>query len=112
MDKRREVRKLAAGDVRIAVGGVWCPCAIRNLSSSGCMVEATRLSVAVGATIELVLAPDCVVSGEIAWQLGESIGIFFPEPIPEHLVRHYALDDWMLRGDWSAHSVRIPVTEP
>ena len=42
-----------------------------------------------------------VAAGEVAWQLGESIGIFFLEPISQRVVRHYAMDDWMLRSDWS-----------
>ena len=104
MDRRRQSRAAASGNVRIVVDGETSWCAIRNLSSSGCMVEAATCPSRVGSDVELVLLPNYRVTGQVAWQLGESTGIFFPQPIPEFLVRHFALDDWLLRSEWSAHA--------
>jgi hypothetical protein len=103
-DRRQEERKLTHDDVRISVAGVGLRCAMRNLSPSGCMVECLDLIAEIGSPVELALLPGYVARGEVAWQLGESIGIFFLEPISPNIVRQYALDDWMLRGDWSLGS--------
>lgn len=101
MDRRSEPRSGTLDDVRITIDGVGLRCAMRNLSPSGCMVECHDIVARVGSPVELVLLPGYVAEGEVAWQLGESLGIFFAEPIGPGVVRHYALDDWMLRGDWS-----------
>ena len=101
MDRRSEPRSGTLDDVRITIDGVGLRCAMRNLSPSGCMVECHDVVARVGSPVELVLLPGYVAEGEVAWQLGESLGIFFAEPISRGVVRHYALDDWMLRGDWS-----------
>ena len=79
---------------------------MRNLSLSGCMIECRDLIADVGTPVEVVLLPGYIAQGEVAWQLGESIGIFFLEPISVGVVRHFALDDWMLRSDWSAANWR------
>ena len=65
------------------------------------MIECRDLVAHVGSPVEIALLPGYVVHGEVAWQLGESIGIAFPEPIKPQVVHHYALDDWLLRSDWS-----------
>lgn len=101
MDRRSEPRSGTLDDVRITIDGVGLRCAMRNLSPSGCMVECHDIVARVGSPVELVLLPGYVAEGEVAWQLGESLGIFFAEPISPGVMRHYALDDWMLRGDWS-----------
>ncbi|WP_370191001.1 PilZ domain-containing protein [Qipengyuania sp.] len=101
MDRRSEPRSGTLDDVRIMIDGVGLRCAMRNLSPSGCMVECHDIVARVGSPVELILLPGYVAEGEVAWQLGESLGIFFAEPISPGVVRHYALDDWMLRGDWS-----------
>lgn len=100
-DRRHEERRLAQDEVRITVAGIGLRCAMRNLSTSGCMVECRDLIANVGSPVELMLMPGFAARGEVAWQLGESLGIFFAEPISPNIVRHYALDDWMLRSDWS-----------
>jgi hypothetical protein len=70
------------------------------------MIECRDLIADVGTPVEVVLLPGYIAQGEVAWQLGESIGIFFLEPISMGVVRHFALDDWMLRSDWSAANWR------
>ncbi|MEX0342360.1 MAG: PilZ domain-containing protein [Erythrobacter sp.] len=100
-ERRSEGRKPTQYNVRITVAGVGLYCSIRNLSLSGCMVECRDLLAKVGSPVELALLPGYVVQGQVAWQVGESLGIFFLKPISAQVVRHYALDDWMLRSDWS-----------
>lgn len=101
MERRSEPRNRTLDDVRITLGGAGLRCAMRNLSPSGCMVECRDIVAGIGTPVEIALLPGYVAQGEVAWQLGESIGIFFLEPISPGVVRHYALDDWMLRNDWS-----------
>ncbi len=101
MERRGEDRSGTLDDLRITIGGHGLRCAMRNLSPSGCMVECQDIVAEVGTRVEVVLLPGQVAAGEVAWQLGESIGIFFLEPISQRVVRHYAMDDWMLRSDWS-----------
>jgi hypothetical protein len=102
MDRRDEQRSQTQDNLRVTIGGTGLRCAMRNLSPSGCMIECRDLIADVGTPVEVVLLPGYVAQGEVAWQLGESIGIFFLEPISVGVVRHFALDDWMLRSDWSA----------
>ena len=102
MDRRDEQRSQTQDNLRITIGGTGLRCAMRNLSPSGCMIECRDLIADVGTPVEVVLLPGYIAQGEVAWQLGESIGIFFLEPISMGVVRHFALDDWMLRSDWSA----------
>jgi integral membrane sensor domain MASE1 len=106
MDRRNEQRSQTQDNLRITIGGTGLRCAMRNLSPSGCMVECRDLIADVGTPVEVVLLPGYIAQGEVAWQLGESIGIFFLEPISMGVVRHFALDDWMLRSDWSAANWR------
>ena len=101
MDRRDEQRSQTQDNLRVTIGGTGLRCAMRNLSLSGCMIEFRDLIADVGTPVEVVLLPGQVAAGEVAWQLGESIGIFFLEPISQRVVRHYAMDDWMLRSDWS-----------
>ena len=102
MDRRREGRRPTQQDVRLTVAGHGLRATMRNLSLSGCMVECRDIDASVGTPVEIVLLPGYVASGEIAWQLGDSFGIFFHEPVGAAVVRDFALDDWLLRGDWSA----------
>tara|TARA_B100000378_G_scaffold52933_1_gene39204 strand:+ start:229 stop:561 length:333 start_codon:yes stop_codon:yes gene_type:complete len=108
MERRSERRSLALDDLRITIGGVGLRCSMRNLSPSGCMVECHDIVAEVGTPAEVALLPGHVALGEVAWQLGESIGIFFFEPISPKVVAHYALDDWMLRNDWTLASLGTP----
>ena len=108
MERRSERRSLALDDLRITIGGVGLRCSMRNLSPSGCMVECHDIVAEVGTPAEVALLPGHVALGEVAWQLGESIGIFFLEPISMGVVRHFALDDWMLRNDWTLASLGTP----
>ncbi|MEH6722690.1 MAG: PilZ domain-containing protein [Qipengyuania sp.] len=102
MDRRNEQRSQTQDNLRVTIGGTGLRCAMRNLSPSGCMIECRDLIADVGTPVEVVLLPGYIAQGEVAWQLGESIGIFFLEPISMGVVRHFALDDWMLGSDWSA----------
>ena len=96
--ERRDAERLAArGNIRLEMGGISYLAVIRNLSQTGCMVEAAGLPESVGLRCEVPLMPGYKASGRIAWQLGEAIGISFMMPIPEGLVRDYALDDWTMR---------------
>lgn len=106
-ERRREGRSPTQDSIRISVAGTGLRCAMRNLSPSGCMIECRDLVADVGTPVEVALLPGYVAQGEVAWQLGESIGVFFLEPIHPHVVRHFALDDWMLRSDWSASAHRL-----
>ena len=106
MDRRDEQRSQTQDNLRVTIGGTGLRCAMRNLSPSGCMIECRDLIADVGTPVEVVLLPGYIAQGEVAWQLGESIGIFFLEPISMGVVRHFALDDWMLRSDWSAANWR------
>ena len=106
MDRRDEQRSQTQDNLRVTIGGTGLRCAMRNLSPSGCMIECRDLIADVGTPVEVVLLPGYIAQGEVAWQLGESIGIFFLEPISVGVVRHFALDDWMLRSDWSAANWR------
>jgi hypothetical protein len=105
MDRRDEQRSQTQDNLRVTIG-TGLRCAMRNLSLSGCMIECRDLIADVGTPVEVVLLPGYIAQGEVAWQLGESIGIFFLEPISMGVVRHFALDDWMLRSDWSAANWR------
>ena len=104
-ERRREGRSSTQADINVTLSGQGLRCAMRNLSPSGCMIECRDLVADVGTPVEVALLPGYVAQGEVAWQLGESIGVFFLEPVHPHVVRHYALDDWMLRADWSAGNV-------
>ncbi len=106
MDRRDEQRSQTQDNLRVTIGGTGLRCAMRNLSLSGCMIECRDLIADVGTPVAVVLLPGYIAQGEVAWQLGESIGIFFLEPISMGVVRHFALDDWMLRSDWSAANWR------
>ena len=106
-DRRSENRNLTQTSVNITVDGVGLRCSMRNLSPSGCMIECLDIVADIGKPVTITLLPGYVAQGQVAWQLGQSIGVFFLEPVPQHVVRHYALDDWMLRGDWSASSLHI-----
>ena len=106
MDRRDEQRSQTQDNLRVTIGGTGLRYAMRNLSPSGCMIECRVLIADVGTPVEVVLLPGYIAQGEVAWQLGESIGIFFLEPISVGVVRHFALDDWMLRSDWSAANWR------
>ena len=86
MERRSERRSLALDDLRITIGGVGLRCSMRNLSPSGCMVECHDIVAEVGTPAEVALLPGHVALGEVAWQLGESIGIFFLEPISPKVV--------------------------
>jgi hypothetical protein len=109
-ERRREGRSSTQETVRVSVAGNGLRCLMRNLSPSGCMIECRDLVADLGAPVEVVLMPGCIAAGEVAWQLGESIGIFFIEPVSPAIVRHFALDDWALRGDWSAGNWDTPDT--
>ena len=84
--------------VRIALGAYQLFGTMRNLSQQGCMVESPNADVEVGDGCDVFLAHDYSVSGRIAWQLGEALGISFVHPVPESLVREFALDDWPQRA--------------
>ncbi|QKG70676.1 PilZ domain-containing protein [Erythrobacter mangrovi] len=101
MERRKEQRRNTSLAVIARVGGIETPCEMRNLSQSGCMMACTRILAEVGSPIEIELARGLVVPGEVSWQMGESVGVFFLEPIPMAVVSHFALDDWMFKADWS-----------
>lgn len=108
MNRRNERRCGTQDKVHITIDGNGHRCSMRNLSPSGCQLECREIVAERGARVELALLPGLVVHGEVAWQLGESIGIVFPEPLSTGVVRHYALDDWLLRGDWSMAKWHAP----
>ena len=87
--------------VRARIAGVDAACVMRNLSQSGCLVEGAALSAEIGAPITIVLSEHLSVDGQIAWQLGESMGVFFDRPIPLDVVRSFALHDWPARANWN-----------
>ena len=99
MDRRRESRKSTQESVRVRIGSRTLHCRMRNLSRSGCMVESPALLVEVGAPIEVVLGPDVVAQGEVAWQLGESFGVLFQVPVPASVVEEYSIAGWPLASD-------------
>ena len=110
-ERRNKGRRPTMDSIRITVGETGMRCAVRNLSSSGCMVECTELVAEVGTPVKVALLPGHEAKGEVAWQLGHSIGIFFLEPVSPHVVRLFALDDWVLRGDWAAGRLSTPDSE-
>lgn len=101
MDRRKEDRSLTRETIHATIAGTDTICAMRNLSQSGCMIEGDALPGEIGSAVTIQLLTDLAVCGEVAWQLGESMGIFFLEPIPLSVVRGFALDDWPLRSDWN-----------
>ena len=101
MDRRKEDRSQTRETIRATIAGVDTLCTMRNLSQSGCMIEGGALPGEIGAPVTIQLMADLAVSGEVAWQLGESMGIFFLQPMPLSVVRSFALDDWPLRSDWN-----------
>lgn len=101
MDRRKENRSQTRESIRARIAGVDVALVMRNLSQSGCRVDGGALPGEVGAQVSLELLPGLTVEGEVAWQLGESMGIFFLKPIPLAVVQGFALDDWPLRSDWS-----------
>ena len=104
MDRRKEDRSRTRETVRATIAGVDTLCIMRNLSQSGCMIEGGALPGDIGAPVTVQLTADLAVSGEVAWQVGESMGVFFLQPIPLSVVRGFALDDWSLRSDWNVPS--------
>lgn len=104
MDRRKETRSPTRETVRATIAGADTVCTMRNLSQSGCMIEGETLPGEIGAAVTIHLMIDLAVSGEVAWQLGESMGVFFLQPIPLSVVRSFALDDWPLRADWNVPS--------
>ncbi|MFA6031513.1 MAG: PilZ domain-containing protein [Myxococcota bacterium] len=101
MERRRKQRSSTRMTVIVTVAGASLPCEMRNLSQSGCLIACDPVLAEVGAPVAISLMRGLAVTGEVAWQMGESVGVFFREPIPLAVVRHYALDDWMLKADWS-----------
>ena len=101
MDRRKDNRSPTRKTIRATIAGVDTLCTMRNLSQSGCIIEGGALPGDIGAPVTIQLMTDLSVSGEVAWQLGESMGIFFLQPIPLSVVRSFALDDWPLRADWN-----------
>ncbi|MDG5751881.1 PilZ domain-containing protein [Qipengyuania sp. XHP0211] len=104
MDRRKKDRSQTREAIRATIAGTDTVCTMRNLSQSGCMIEGDALPGNVGAPVTIQLTADLVVSGEVAWQLGQSMGVFFFRPIPLSTVRSFALDDWPLRSDWNVPS--------
>ena len=104
MDRRKEYRSPTRETICATIAGADTVCTMRNLSQSGCMIEGNALPGEIGAAVTVQLMTDLAVSGEVAWQLGESMGIFFLQPIPLSVVRRFALDDWPLRSDWNRPS--------
>ena len=101
MDRRKENRSQTRESIRARIAGIDVACVMRNLSQSGCMFDGGALPGDVGSSVSIDLLPGLTVEGEVAWQLGESMGIFFFKPIPLSVVQRFALDDWPLRSDWS-----------
>lgn len=94
MDRRREPRSTTQDSVRVHVGSRTLRCRMRNLSRSGCMIESPALLVEIGAPIMIVLGPGEVAEGEVAWQLGENIGVLFDAPVSRAMVEEYAIEAW------------------
>lgn len=109
MERRKEPRRNASLAVIARVGGISIPCELRNLSQSGCMITCSRILAQMGTLVEIEIVQDLTLRGEISWQMGESVGVFFLEPIPLAVVRHFALDDWMLKADWSLGESNIEI---
>ncbi|MDG5747827.1 PilZ domain-containing protein [Qipengyuania sp. XHP0207] len=101
MDRRKEFRIVTREDVRATIAGVDGQFRLRNLSQSGCLIEGSSIPADIGIPIKIVLSADLSVDGQIAWQLGDSMGIFFDSPIALEVVRSFALDDWPTRTDWN-----------
>lgn len=101
MDRRKEDRSETRETLRATIAGAEVICSMRNLSQSGCMIEGETLPGEIGAPVTIHLMKNLRVEGEVAWQLGECMGIFFIAPIPLAVVRSFALDDWPLRSDWN-----------
>jgi hypothetical protein len=101
MERRKNPRSATRATVAVTVGGATASCEMRNLAQSGCMIACDRMLADVGMPVTIALTRGLTVQGEIAWQMGESVGVFFLEPIPLAVVREFALDDWMLKADWS-----------
>lgn len=97
-DRRKQERSATRESVRFELAGVLHFGTMRNLSRHGCMIESPALEAAIGQRCEIRLLPGYVVSGRIAWQLGDGIGISFHLPIPSALVREFSLDDWAMRS--------------
>ncbi len=84
------------------------PCTIANLSSGACLIECPGLLASIGAPVHLTLAEGPAIPGTIAWQMGQSTGICFLQPVGDDLVRRYALDDWPLRSGAQLVPLRVP----
>ncbi|MBX7539436.1 PilZ domain-containing protein [Qipengyuania sphaerica] len=97
-DRRLGHRSETRESIRFELRGALRFGTMRNLSQLGCMLESPALDVEVGERCEVRLMAGYVVSGRVAWQLGDAIGISFHLPIPSSLVRDFALDDWSLRA--------------
>lgn len=98
-ERRNEDRQSTRGSVRFEMSGQARFGIMRNLSQFGCMIESGGVLAEVGERCEIALLPGYVVSGRVAWQLGEALGISFHQPILPSLVREYALDDWPMRTE-------------
>ena len=96
-DRRRAMRCPSRYSVHVVIDGLQLEAPLRNLSEAGCMLELGAAEVDVGSLCSVVLRPDFPVSGRIAWRLGDAAGIAFHQPVPQGIVRDYALDDWLLR---------------
>lgn len=94
MERRSEARRATQDNVRVRIGTRTVRCRMRNLSRSGCMIESSLVLVEVGTPLAVVLGPEVVAEGEVAWQLGENFGVMFASPVPDSVVEEYAIDDW------------------
>lgn len=103
MERRRETRRTTQDTVRVNVGGRSLRCRMRNLSRSGCMIECAGHLAEVGAPFDVILGPGLIAEGEVAWQLGDSIGVYFSNPIPTSVVREYAIEGWPMDGGGQDH---------
>ena len=95
--RRTEERTDTRASVRFDIGGVLRFGTVRNLSRGGCMIESSQIDSEVGTRCAVRLGPSRIVNGRVAWMLGQAMGVTFDLPIPDALVRRYALDDWPCR---------------
>ena len=112
MERRVETRVESNRQVILTSSGAFLHGQMVNLSSAGCLIDCPSCSLELGQQVDIGLAVDMLVSGRVAWRLGNSVGIKFHEPIAGDLVRSTALDEWLLRQPSEIlHIPRIPAPD-
>jgi hypothetical protein len=84
-EHRRAARHPLIWTGTLHLGNLRAPVRVRNISSTGAMIECTE-SIAVGAEPVLHVADEATMSGTVQWVVGAQIGVKFHSPFDMRLL--------------------------